>query len=385
MIENKELTLGFRWVLTILTVLLMTIFQNQPAFAVSLTENSSPVPAATMKLVQFCVNPRAGLDNQAVSAVLDYVIEHKSHKEAELPKYQDSTGAYYEFDTRMNFSNFLQYTYSSKVPSALTRPSSLRYSIWTDLPGELPKLPSSWKMPGPGDKPVIIYGLQRDCITPDQTTGVYYEYGLKRTLILLNYKGKQALISISKQIEISDVGRKGYILGKDDDWNYYFSGEPGSTKAGLGWVKSYIYNFFSIGVYVESGSSLVRCGNFQWIRAGWSGMNFVKTEHVIKGMKRHARSLKAVVESPSLPAPKQLMATYQKLLSLSHNELVKDYTALQHARQSLAVQSGKIHAGNIKKHDSYANTPKEQIVEELMLESLKVIMGKPSLLGKKVF
>ncbi|MEN6621798.1 MAG: hypothetical protein ABFD50_09645 [Smithella sp.] len=382
---KKNNLFNFHWLLIVLTVTLLTILKNQPAFAVSLTENSSPVPAAAMKLIQFCINPRTGLDNQAVSTVLDYVIEHKSHKEVELPKYQDSTGAYYEFDTRTNFSNFLQYTYSSKVPSALTRPASLRYSIWTDLPGELPKLPSNWKMPGPGDKPVIIYGLQRDCITPDIITGVYYEYGLKRTLILLNHKGKQALISISKQIEISDVGKKGYILGKDDDWSYYYSGEPGSTKAGLGWVKSYIYNFFSVGVYVESGSSLVRCGNFQWIRAGWSGVNFVKPEHVIKGMKRHARNLKTIVESPSVPSPKQLISIYQRLLSLPRIELIKDYTALQNARQSMAVQSGKIKAKDIKKQDSYASTPKEQIVEELMLENLKIFMGKPSLLGKKIF
>lgn len=368
---------------------MLTILQTQPAFAVPLAESASPVPAAAMKLVQFCINPRVGLDTQAVNTILDYVLESKSSKESGLPKFQETTGAYYEFDTRVKFPNFLQYTYSSKIPSVLTRAASLRYSIWTDLPGELPKLPSSWKMPGPGDKPVIIYGLQRDCISPDLTTGVYYEYGLKRTLILLNYKGRQALISVSKQLEISDVGKKGYILGKDDDWNYYYSGETGSAKAGLGWVKSYIYNFFSVGVYIESGSlpspSIVRCGSFQWIRAGWSGINFVKTEHVVKGMKRNARNFKTVLESPRLPPSKQLIATYQKLSALPHNELIKDYSALQYARQSLAVQNGKIKTSEIKKQDSYSNLPKEQIIEELMLEYLKIILGKPALLGKKVF
>jgi hypothetical protein len=192
-------------------------------------------------------------------------------------------------------------------------------------------------MPGPGDKPVVIDGLQRDCITPHMTTGVYYEYGLKRTLIILNYKGKQALISISKQIEISDVGRKGYMLGKDYDWNYYYSGEPRATKAGLALVKSYIYNFFSVGVYVESRSSLVRCGKFQGIRAACSGINVVKPEHVINGMKRHARILKAVVEAPGLSAQKQLAVTYQKPLSLPYSEFMKDCNVLKHVQQSLAL------------------------------------------------
>jgi hypothetical protein len=35
--------------------------------------------------------------------------------------------------------------------------------------------------------------VQHDSNTPDLTTGVYYEYDLKRTLILTNYKGRQVL------------------------------------------------------------------------------------------------------------------------------------------------------------------------------------------------
>ena len=301
------------------------------------------------------------------------------------PKSRKATGAYYEFDTRINFSSFLQYSYSSQIPSVLTSPASLRYSLWTGA-GESQKLPGSWKLVLPDGKPVVIRGLERDGITPDLTTGVYYEYDLKRTLILLNHKGRQVLISISKQIAISDVGKKGFILGNDDDWNYYYSGETGSAKTGLGWVKSYIYDYFSVGVYVESGSSpsMVRSGVFQWIRAGWSGINFVETKHVIKGMKRYANNFKTILESPKLPAPNQIASTYQRLSALPQNDLVEKYTALQQARQSLAVQSGKIETNKTIKTDSYASTPKEQIIEELMLEYLKIALGKSSLLGGKV-
>jgi hypothetical protein len=335
-----------------------------------------------MKLVAFCADPKTGLDAQAVATLVDYVLEPKSSKETALPKIQEATGAYYEFDTAINFSSFLQYSYNSKIPSALMSPSSLRYSLWKDAQ----TLPGSWKAPLPGGKPVIIYGLQRDGITPDLTTGIYYEYDLKRTLILLNHKGRQALISISKQINISDVGKKGFILGNDDDWNYYYSGIPGSAKTGLGWIKSHIYNFFSVGVYVESGSSpsMVRSGMFQWIRGGWSGINFIQTEHVIKGMERRARNSKTILESPNLPAPNQMALTYQQLSSLPLNDLVVKYTALQQARQALAFRSGKIKTDEIIKQDSYANTPKEQMIEELMLEYLKITLGKSSLLGKKV-
>jgi hypothetical protein len=374
---------GLRRPLIALIILLIIIFGQRPALAISPTDGASPVPAAAMKLVGFCSDPKAGLDAQAVAILVDYILEPKTNKEAELPKIKETPGAYYEFDTRINFSSFLQYAYNSQVPASLTSPASLRYSLWTGLPGELQKMPASWKLVPPAGKPLIIYGLQRDGITPDLTTGVYYEYDLKKTLIILNHKGRQVFISISKQIDISDIGKKGVILGNDEDWNYFYSGIPGSTKAGLGWVKSYIYDFFSVGIYVESGP-MVRSGNFQWIRAGWSGVNFVQTSHIIKGMKRNAKNSKAILESPKLPAPSQIASTYQKLSSLPKNDLVERYTALQQARKSLAILSGKIDKNEVKKQDSYTNTPKEQILEELMLEYFKITLGKSSLLGKKV-
>jgi len=56
---------------------------------------------------------------------------------------------------------------------------------------------------------------------------------------------------------------------------------------------------------------------------------------------------------------------------------------LQQAQQSLAVQTGKIGTADIKRQGSYAHIPKEQIIEELMLEYLKITLGKSSLLEKK--
>jgi hypothetical protein len=101
-------------------------------------------------------------------------------------------------------------------------------------------------------------------------------------------------------------------------------------------------------------------------------------------MRRNAKNSKAILELPKLPAPKQIVSTYKRLLALPQNDLVERYTTLQQARQSLAVLSGKIDATEIKKQTSYANTPREQIIEELMLEYFKITMGKSSLIGKKV-
>lgn len=369
-----------------LAISLLIVSHHPSAQSLSVSDPSSPIPAAAMKLVAFGADPNAALDAQAIAALVDFVLEPKQSKEAGLPKIRKATGAYYEFDTRISFSSFLQYAHSSQIPSVLTSPASLRYSRWTGVQGEIQKLPASWKLALPNARPVIIRGSECDGITPDLTTGVYYEYNLKRTLILLNYKGRQVLINISNQIAVSDVGKKGVVLGNDDDWNYYYSGETGSAKTGLGWIKSYIYDYFSVGVYVESGSSPsgVRSGFFQWIRAGWSGINFVETKHVILGMKRHAKNFKTILESPKLPALSQIVSKYQQLLASPQKDLLEKYTALQQARQSLAVQSGQIEKNNAKKTDSYVHTSREQIVEELMLEYLKITFGKTPLLGEKV-
>jgi len=377
---------GFRLLSIALIISLLTVFQHEPARAVSPSDSSSSIPAAAMKLVAFCADPEAGLDAQSVAILVDYVLEAKSNKEVALPKIENAPGAYYEYDTSINFTGFLQYSYNSKIPSAFTSPSSLRYSRWTDLPQGSQKLPDRWKLPLPGEKTVIVYGLEHDGNTPDLSTGAYYEYDVKRALILLNHKGRPVLVSISRQINISGVGKKGYILGNDDDWNYYYTGVTGSAQTGLGWVKSYIYSFSSVGIYVDLGASpaMVRSGIFQWIRAGWSGINFVQTEHVIKGMKRHAKNLKTILESPKLPSPDEIISAYQRLSALPQKDLVEKYTALQKARQALAVQSGKIKIDEIRQQDSSFDTSKEQIIEELMLEYLKITLGKQSLLEKKV-
>jgi hypothetical protein len=374
---------GGRCLATVAMLLLIALFQHQPALALSPSDSSSPIPAAAAKLVQFCADPKVGLDNQAVATLVDYVIGPKSKKEADLPKHQESPGAYYEFDTKITFPRFLKYAYSPQIPAALTRPSSMRYSLWIAPPGKSHNMPIHWRSASPAGDPVIIRGLQRDSNTPDVTTGVYYEYDLKRTLILLNHKGRQVLISVSKQINNSSVGKKGIILGNDDNWNYYYSGEPGSFKEGIGWAKSYIYDFISVGVYVESGV-MVRTGTFQWIRAGWSGINFVQTTHITNGMKRFARNFKTILESPNLPTPNQMISTYHRLSALPKPDLIEKYAALQRSQQSLAVRTGKIGTAETNKLGSYAQIPKEQIVGELMLEYLKMALGKPSLVETKV-
>lgn len=367
-----------------ITILLFLLIHQNLA-ASSFKGNQGAISESAMKLVQFCIEPKVGIDEQAVDTLVEYVLSSKQNKEHSLPKSLESTGAYYEFDTKTTFAQFIEYFYNPRIPSVFTRPSSLRSSIWTTPSQETQKLPTSWKMVHPVDAPFVIHGLERAANTPDLNTGVYHEYDLKRTLILFNHKGHQTLVSISKQIGTSNVGKKGFILGNDSDWNYYYTNEPGSTMTGLGWAKSYIYDYFSVTIFVESSASptMVRTGIFQWLRAGWSGINFVKTSHIMSGMKRFARDYKMIMESSRLPTLSQSISIYQTLSNMTSSDLIKEYATLRKAQRLLAIQTGKIGKSEKDEKTSFPNTTKEQMIEELMLENLKLTLGKPTLLGKQ--
>jgi hypothetical protein len=359
----------------------------QPVVAFSLTDVASPISDAAMQLVQFCIEPKAGLDEGAVATLVNYILSSKQDMEYSLPKSQECTGAYYEFDTKTTLPRFIEYSYSPLIPSVITRPSSVRYSAWTSPRDESQKLPDNWKPVPPAGAPVVVHAMQHESDTPDLNSGVYHEYDLKRTLILLNYKGRQVMISVSKQINKSDVGKKGFILGDDTDWTYYYSGETGSPRTGLGWIKSYIYDYFSVCVYVESGPApaMVRAGIFQWLSAGWSGINFVKSSHILRGLERFARDCKMLLESPRLPAPNQIASVYQRLSNMPAGDLTKKYAALRQALRSSAIRMDKISKSASDEQVSLANISREQMVQGLMLEYLKTTIGKPALIEEHSF
>jgi hypothetical protein len=366
----------------VLTLLLFSLQQSVAALPPN--DTFSPVHDAALKLVRFSIEPKAGLDENAVAILAAYVLSSKQTRERGLPKSQDCTGAYYEFDTKITFPRLVEYSYNPLIPPVVTRPSSLRYSTWTAPRGDTQKLPQNWMPVPPAGAPIVIHGVEHNSNTPDLSTGVYHEYDMKRTLILFNFKGRQAMVSVSKQIGTSKVGKKGAILGNDNDWNYYYSGETGNSIVGLGWAKSYIYDYFSLTIFVESGSSstVVKTGVFQWLRAGWSGINFVKEGHILGGLKRYGRDCKMILESPRLPAPNHMISVFQGLSNLSEDDLTKEYATLREAQRSLAIQAGKISKSEGENKISLASMPKDQMVEELMLENLKTTLGKPALLGK---
>lgn len=239
-----------------------------------------------------------------------------------------SPSAYYDFDIRQRFDHMLKYAFNPNVPFHLTTPSSIRLSHWKpvqDLGGQLPVL---WKMIGEMEAPLLVKGLEFVENTPDISSGAYYSYHLYRTLILLKANDRKVIISISKQKDKSDVGKKGYVLGSDNNWDYFYSGKPGLAMPGLGWVRSHMYDSYGINIYYEIDPSapLLRCAAFKWVRAGWSKINVVKKHHIHNGIKRFAKSFKQIMENPSLPGIDAFGVAFSKINAMSANELKEKIT-----------------------------------------------------------
>jgi hypothetical protein len=145
----------------------------------------------------------------------------------------DATSSYLEVDVRRSLTELMRYAFNPAIPWFTTTPSSLRLTDWKQTEKPWPDLPRLWELPGSAG-PVVIRGIETVENTPDLTSGGYYRYDLDRSLVLFFAPGgRRTLISIARQRGASEVGKKGYILGKDEDWNYFYSGEPGLTATGL--------------------------------------------------------------------------------------------------------------------------------------------------------
>jgi hypothetical protein len=320
---------------------------------------------------------------ERIAGLMDFVTRPK--KDGELFSAGSANGfssSYNEVDVRTRLADVLKYSFNPAIPWFATSPSSLRSTSWKQTEKPWAELPRLWELFGAGDFPVVIRGLETVENTPDIFTGGYYRYDLHRTLILFTSGPRRTVISISRQADVSDVGRKGFIVGKDEDWTYFYSGQPGLNVTGLGWVKSYMFDSAGISVYTEAGQgpASVRTANFKWLRAGWSNINMVQNDHIYQGMVRFARAFKEILESPRLPSVKALEDDCLRIADLS-DAAMRD--KLKSYRQLLIARGEKLNGG-ARKHlpeafwsESYwEGLGREEMQSLLVLETLKGYLGK---------
>jgi hypothetical protein len=321
-------------------------------------------PERLAGLLEFILRPKKDGTIHTIAAALD------------LPS------AYCQVDVRMPLDRVLQYAFNPAIPWFATSPSSLRSTAWTRTEQPWPALPRLWEQIPKEGPPLVVRGEEVVENTPDLFSGSYYRYRLHRTLIAYVYGGRRTVISISRQVDASEVGKKGYTVGKDDDWTYFYSGEPGLTLGGLGWVKCRMFDSAGISIYTEPEPGVTRLGNLKWIRAGWNGLNVVQNDHIYHGMTRFASTFKQLLESPRLPAVTAFEEACRRIERLNDGELRE---RMARYRKVLAARADALEGG-ARKHlpdpfwaDSYwAGLTAEDMRSVLVLETLKALLGKSS-------
>lgn len=292
-----------------------------------------------------------------------------------------ASSAYYEFDMVADMGQILRLSHNPDIPSYLLMPSSVRLSYWTEINGRRQPMPHLWQQLPDLKQPVLIKGIEHIENTPDIFSGAYYRYDLNRTLILFKYQGRKIFVSISKQTDISDVGRKGLVLEPDDAWNYLYSDRKGLSLAGLGWVSSYMYDSFAVTVFDEiKPGQLVRCGIFKWINAGWAKLNVVNKRHIHTGLDRYAKTFKEIIEHPFLPGSAELEQHFSKIEHLPEQALRSlTQTYFQTLKEQYVTEDhlSRNWVADILNSDRYINQMTgDEMKSVLVVQALKKILRK---------
>ena len=322
-------------------------------------------------------------DTGVIEEVIKFVLSSKDKTALYFPGNRtDIPSAYHEFDIHNGLKHVLDIGFNPNIPPFILSPSSIRLAYWKEINGKKQLLPDLSSMLSRLDQPITVTGVEHEEITPDLNTGAYYGYDLNRTLILLKYQGRPALISISKQKNISDIGKKGVVLGKDDNWDYFYSGQNGLNKPGLGWVNSYMYDSYTVSIFIERGGpgTLVHCGVFKWLRAGWADINMVQNQHIYRGLQRYTDTVKGILEYPSLPEPDKMAEIFSMIKTFSADELkekVRNYiTLLSQKYGDDASSGGKLITESIKDSTYLSQLSQYQMQSVLAVEYIKYLMGK---------
>jgi len=322
-------------------------------------------------------------DPGLVADVMEFV---ESPKEDHTLYFADGVlgmpSAYHEVDSQADLRKIANFAFNPEIPDIATMPSSVRLFHWMDEKGQRRQTPRVDQYLGDLDTPVVEKTLQYVEITPDTHSGAYYGYNLHQTLIVFKYKQRKVLITISRQADVSGVGKKGYVLGTDDDWDYFYSGQKGLTIPALGWVSSYLYASSAISIYdeMDPGSPLVRCAMFKWLRAGWSGINMVQRKHIYNGLKRFARTFKEIMEYPALPPVEVLASNFSRIRNFSDDTLRSKMDIfsdiLQRRYNGDSHRDKKWLAKLLADKGHWSGMSREEMESALVIEYMKAVIGK---------
>ena len=70
----------------------LVVLIHKPVEALSRLNPADSIDEAAMRLVQFCADPKTGLDEKSVAVLVDFVLNTKQNKEYALSKLMECTG-----------------------------------------------------------------------------------------------------------------------------------------------------------------------------------------------------------------------------------------------------------------------------------------------------
>jgi hypothetical protein len=293
----------------------------------------------------------------------------------------DAPSAYDDYVINADLQQILDYTLDADIPSFFFWPSSLRVAHWTRVDGGNQQLDRLRAASNALSQPFIVKGAEQLTITPDQHTGAYYSYDIDKMIILSPFEKGKIVLSIYAQQKPSAVGRRGWVLGEDDEWSYLYTKDKGLNVKGLGWADTYMYDSFGITLYHEPdpGKAAVTCATFSWVKAGWAGMNMVKPKHIHRGLERVAHAFTTVLENPRLPAPARLAETFAKSRDLptpTLREYAKDYLAGLEQRITASATLSKKMGEKFDSRRLLDQMSRDELYAVVALDYFKKLLGR---------
>jgi len=271
----------------------------------------------------------APFDAARIQPMLDFVVGMQNDpKDIKPAKRFGGHGICLRKEVSTDLDRILRYFYNPDIPNFLLCPAVLRLSGWHSGSDFLTRETGIWEELPNLTEPILIRGREFEVNTPDSFAEAYYRYDLDRLIVLLKHNGKNVAISISKQDDKSDVGRKGAILN-DNEWEYFYSGIEGLNKGMISWMDTFMYKSASVQVFVEHDAVAPRSSVFlfKWLNAGWAGMNVVKRSHIYEGSLRYARSFSKILESATL-TPESVADGLRSVVAMPASEidpLIEEY------------------------------------------------------------
>lgn len=267
------------------------------------------------------------------------------------------------------------------VPGELLYPSMVRRNAWMPESPILSEYRAFLESPWPPPAPLVTRGQEVEETTPELSSGCYYSYTMDRLFFLTAMGGRTALITASVMPELSGIGRRGGIVGKDEDWRYVYTGREGTNLSMLTWARTHIYGSATVTVFIETvpGSSRTDVYIFKWTRAGWSGMNVVRPSHIAGGLRRYLASFRQFLESPGRPARAEIAAWRKELAALSTEEIegmLADF-ATEAARHSVNddILSRPEFQSLLQQGDYVASLGRENATAEVLKLRLRRALG----------